>query len=165
MAPFQIQTTPTHVPMIDPQLLEWDVIAGLSCEPETNQPSKMLTNVKLLPKLQAEIGDMLTCEENVMSNTHMALDLTSEENVTSNVHVSLDSNMVPSVQPLILDFHVLSINCSEIRGNAKQNTSQNPHLKEDVEHMGEYLLFKPGTKNTQDWGATWEECVNTYLKY
>ena len=155
--------------MINPWLLEWDVITGLSCEPENNQPSKMLTDVE---SLQAKIGDRLTREENIMSDIHMALDLTSEENVMSDVHVSLDSNTVPCVQSLTLDFHVLSVNGSEIRGNAKQNTSQNVlallhdlHLKEDVEHMGEYLLLKPGTENKQDWGTTWEECVNTYLKY
>ena len=152
MAPFQIQTTPTHTPMIDPQLLEWDMIAGLSCEPKTNQPSKMSTDVE---SLQAKIGDRLTCEENMMSDIHMALDLTSEENVTSDVHVSLDSNTVPRVQSLTLDFHVSSVNGSEIRGNTKQNASQNVlallhdlHLKKDVGHMGEYLLLKPGTENT-----------------
>ena len=71
------------------------------------------------------------------------------------VHVSLDLNTMPHVQSLTSDFHVSSVNGSEIRGNAKQNASQNVltllhdlHLKEDVEHMGEYLLLNPGTKNT-----------------
>lgn len=143
-APFQVQTTPTHVPMINPWLLEWDVIAGLSFEPETNQPSQV-SNVESLPKLQAKIGDILTCEENITSDIHMDLDLTSEENMMSDVHISLDSNMVPHVQSLTSDFHVSSINGSGIRGIVKQNASQdilallhNLHLNEDVEHMGKY---------------------------
>ena len=56
------------------------MITGLSCEPKTNQPSKMSTNVELL---QAKIRDRLTREENVTSDIHVALDLTSEENVVA----------------------------------------------------------------------------------
>ena len=109
--------------------------------------------------------NMVTHEQNIM----LYMCVSSVDGMTGEYAVTPEQNMTLS------DIHMSSEDSGQIRRNvvaSEQNIPQDIlaslhvlNLKEDVVHMGKYLLLEPETENKpQDWGLQWEECVDTYLR-